>query len=79
MAQHEYRVTGTVIGASGGKDWDPADDTGLFRKFVGGLYTIVLRSVPAGAFEYKVAADGAWDESWGADGGDGRERDDSGF
>lgn len=58
----------TVAGVSGlcGSEWAPADvandmtyneKTGLYEK----LYT----GVPAGTYEFKVAADHSWDRSWG--------------
>ncbi len=58
----------TVAGVAGlcGSEWTPADvandmtyneKTGLYEK----LYT----GVPAGTYEFKVAADHSWDRSWG--------------
>eukprot|EP00808_Paulinella_micropora_P026282 g55303.t1 len=65
------RVVGTVIGAVGGKDWDPADDVGRMA-FDGTLYTLLLR-VPAGLWEWKIALNGTWEVNFGKNGMSGGE------
>ncbi|MBF0689463.1 MAG: pullulanase-type alpha-1,6-glucosidase [Cellulomonas sp.] len=55
------------LGCSG--DWDPAcGATALTRTDVPGRFSATFR-VPGGAHEWKVALDGTWDASYGADGG----------
>ncbi len=51
-----------------GGDWDPAcTTTDLARVGAGTAYGAVF-TVPAGTYEFKVAIDHSWDESYGADG-----------
>ncbi len=52
-----------------GGDWEPAcllsqltDDDG------DGIYTLVVGSIPAGDYEYKIAINQSWGENYGADG-----------
>ncbi|GAA4625182.1 pullulanase-type alpha-1,6-glucosidase [Cellulomonas oligotrophica] len=54
-----------------GADWDPAcAATALAAGDVPGRWTSTF-TVPAGAWEWKVALDGTWDAAYGADGGTG--------
>eukprot|EP00051_Salpingoeca_urceolata_P031985 m.496093 g.496093 ORF g.496093 m.496093 type:complete len:207 (+) comp46526_c0_seq1:304-924(+) len=64
-----YRVVGDVIGAAGGSSWDVSDDTGLLqRSTVPNIFTLRLREVAAGSYQFKIAVNGSWDESYGQDG-----------
>ncbi len=51
-------------------DWQPdCAATQLQSTGVDGVYAAEF-VVPAGSWQYKVAADGGWDSAWGLDGGD---------
>ncbi|MEI9514631.1 pullulanase-type alpha-1,6-glucosidase [Agromyces sp. CCNWLW213] len=53
------------------EDWQPScEATHLLPTDTAGVYAADF-TVPAGSYEYKVAANDAWDDSWGLDGGDG--------
>ncbi|WP_423219043.1 pullulanase-type alpha-1,6-glucosidase [Zhihengliuella halotolerans] len=52
------------------EDWQPAcEATELDSTSEAGVYSAEL-TLPAGAYEYKVALDGSWDEAYGLDGGE---------
>ena len=52
-----------------GSDWDPACDATELTPTGDGTFTAEFE-VPAGTYEYKVALDDAWDESYGREGTD---------
>nr|WP_307823883.1 alpha-amylase family glycosyl hydrolase [Microbacterium aurum] len=54
------------IGCPG--DWDPACAASTLQPVDGTSQYAQTFDVPAGTYEYKVALDGTWDESYGADG-----------
>ena len=47
-----------------GKNWDPAASANKMTEN-SGIYTITYEGVSAGTYEYKFAANGAWDDNWG--------------
>ncbi|MBG6055557.1 pullulanase-type alpha-1,6-glucosidase [Salinibacterium sp. CAN_S4] len=50
-------------------DWDPAcADTELVPTGTAGVWSAEF-TIPAGSFEYKIALDDSWDETYGLDGG----------
>jgi arabinogalactan oligomer / maltooligosaccharide transport system substrate-binding protein len=49
-------------------DWDPGCDLTLMTDNGDGIYTLTI-DIPAGTYEFKVAINKAWDESYGLDGG----------
>jgi pullulanase-type alpha-1,6-glucosidase len=52
-----------------GGDWEPACAvTQLTDPDGDGIYTLVIGSIPAGNYEYKIAIDGTWATNYGADG-----------
>lgn len=53
------------LGAS--KEWDPAAPETQMTDEGDGLYTFTGK-LPAGTYEYKIAINGSWDESYGAGG-----------
>lgn len=58
----------TVAGVAGlcGSDWAPGDvDNDMTYNAKTGLYEKTFTGIPAGAYQYKVAADHSWDRSWG--------------
>ena len=65
--------TATLVGALQSElgcasDWDPTcTTTDLAKDATGTTYSATF-TVPAGQYEYKVAIDHAWDESYGPDG-----------
>jgi glycosidase len=68
----ERVVTVTVAGSLQSElgcpgDWDPACPATQLTADGGGVYSATF-DVPAGAFEYKVAIDGSWDENYGGGG-----------
>ena len=48
-----------------GAEWDPASGFNVMEG-VDNVYTITYMGVAAGTYEYKFAANGTWDISWGA-------------
>ena len=63
----QVRGVGDVIGACGGKAWDPAEDVGLME-LKGSVYQLLLQDVKAGGWEWKIALNGAWDVNYGQEG-----------
>lgn len=60
-------LPGTIQGALGGKDWDPAGSITKMNLVGDDLYEFSAE-FPKGNFEYKVAIDGAWTENYGSGG-----------
>lgn len=60
-------LPGTIQGALGGAAWDPAGTITQMEYIGDGLYEFI-GIFPKGAFEYKVAVGGSWDENYGQDG-----------
>ena len=59
-----------AVGAGSGNflygfEWDPAASMNAMEG-VDGVYTVTYMGVAAGTYEYKFAANGNWDISWGA-------------
>ena len=52
-------------------DWDPTCAATALEPIDGTTRYAKTFDVPAGTYEYKVALNGAWDESYGADGAGG--------
>lgn len=52
---------------NGGLDgtWNPAASSVQFTYKGNGLYTLTLKNVPAGSYQYKIALGGSWDENYG--------------
>ena len=71
LVQAEERVAGVPgdfqdeVGCEA--DWNPACEVTLMTPHGEGIYTLTL-TVPAGDWQYKVAMNGGWDESYGPDG-----------
>jgi hypothetical protein len=64
-------LPGSYQAAAGcGADWDPACEATAMVLGEDGLYTLVV-TLPAGAYEFKVAMDGAWTLNYGSDGAEG--------
>lgn len=67
LSQQEGRVAGlpgnyqAAVGCA--TDWDPACEVTLMEAQGEGIFTLTL-TIPAGDWEYKVAMDGGWDESY---------------
>lgn len=59
-------VPGTIQTFAGGSNWDPASDKTQMTYIGNGLYTLTVKNIPAGSYEYKVAANGSWTENYGA-------------
>ena len=58
----------TVAGVAGlcGSEWAPGDvDNDMSYNEKTGLYEKTFTGIPAGVYQYKVAADHSWDRSWG--------------
>lgn len=59
----------TDLGAGAGGDWEPTcAETELAATGTPGIYAAEF-TIPAGSYEYKVAVNDAWDESYGLNGG----------
>ena len=61
-------LAGTIQGIDGGGTWDPTSEKTKLNYDGNGNYSLTLKSVPAGSYEYKIAM-GSWDlENYGANG-----------
>ena len=61
-------VVGDFLQVNGnGSDWDPKNMNGVLKKYKNGLYEGALK-LKAGNYNYKVAMNGTWDESYGNNG-----------
>ena len=64
------RLAGTIQGAMGeSADWSPSTSTlKLYDHNFNGIYSINLKTVPKGSYEFKITIGGAWDTSYGDNG-----------
>lgn len=53
-----------------GNDWDPANDSGKLKEYKKGIYEETFKLKKNKKYEYKIAMNGTWDESYGKDGGE---------
>lgn len=60
-------LAGTIQTVAGESAWTPGSDKTAFKYDGNGKYSLVLKNVPQGSYEYKVAM-GSWDENYGANG-----------
>ncbi|MCD3202688.1 alpha-amylase family glycosyl hydrolase [Clostridium botulinum] len=62
-------LPGSIQGAIGESNWDPTDKQGksTFGYDGNGNYKLILKNVPAGNYEYKIAM-GNWNENYGLNG-----------
>ena len=61
-------LAGTIQGIDGSGTWDPASEKTKLNYDGNGNYSLTLKDVPAGSYEYKIAM-GSWDpENYGANG-----------
>ncbi|MGH4120583.1 cell wall-binding repeat-containing protein [Clostridium sp.] len=61
-------LAGTIQGIDGSGTWDPASDKTKLNYDGNGNYSLTIKDVPAGNYEYKIAM-GSWDpENYGANG-----------
>lgn len=66
--ERTYIVAGTGKGGFlNGASWDPADERNAMSKYSNLAYGIVFEDVPAGTYEFKIAANGSWEDNWGWD------------
>ncbi|MBX3095327.1 MAG: type I pullulanase [Fimbriimonadaceae bacterium] len=59
-------LPGSIQRALGGNEWDPNGAVTEMTKTADGQYRFEA-TFPAGAWEYKVAKGGSWDQNWGRD------------
>ncbi|MDS0524072.1 alpha-amylase family glycosyl hydrolase [Clostridium sp. SHJSY1] len=52
-----------------GEDWNPKNYFGKLKEYKNGVYEATLKLKANEKYEYKIAMNGAWDESYGKDGG----------
>ena len=60
-------VPGSIQAVVNAGSWDPASEVTKMTYTGNGLYKLVLKNVPVGKYEYKVAM-GSWKENYGAGG-----------
>lgn len=61
-------VVGDFLQVNGNdSDWDPTNMKGVLKKYKNGLYEGTLK-LKAGNYNYKIAMNGTWDESYGNNG-----------
>lgn len=61
-------IAGTIQGVAGENNWTPSSDKTKMTYKGKGLYELLIKNVPAGKYEYKVAM-GSWDpENYGLNG-----------
>ena len=58
-------LPGTFQKALGGSEWNPNGHEALMTEVSAGVFELV-RFLPAGTYEYKIARNGSWVENWGA-------------
>ncbi|WP_051624036.1 alpha-amylase family glycosyl hydrolase [Clostridium akagii] len=58
-------VPGTMQQNVGGTNWDATSPETTMDYIGNGIYTLTLKSIPAGSYQYKVATDGTWTENYG--------------
>ena len=51
-----------------GETWEPGADVNKMTEIESNVYQITYRDVAAGEYEFKFAANGSWDVSWGRSG-----------
>lgn len=59
-------VPGSIQVPVDGSSWDAASEKTTMTYLGNGIYTLTLKNIPAGNYEYKVAANGNWTENYGA-------------
>ncbi|MDP4087015.1 MAG: alpha-amylase family glycosyl hydrolase [Bacillota bacterium] len=59
-------LVGDIQAAVGASAWSPSDMKTRMLYQGNGLYKIILKNVPAGNYQYKVALGGSWAENYGA-------------
>ncbi|MCY6354240.1 alpha-amylase family glycosyl hydrolase [Clostridium sp. ZS2-4] len=61
-------LAGSLQNLVGETNWNPASEKTRFKYDGNGMYSLTLKDIPAGSYQYKVAM-GSWDpENYGADG-----------
>lgn len=66
--ERTYIVAGTGNGGFlNGVYWDPTDESNAMYKVSNLEYEIIFDDVPAGTYEFKIAANGSWEDNWGWD------------
>ena len=60
-------LAGTIQSVAGEGNWTPGSDKTKLSYDGNGLYSITIKNVPAGSYEYKIAM-GSWDENYGQNG-----------
>jgi len=60
----EVVVPGTIQHVLGGSDWDPNGQCSRMAKKADGVY-VWSGTLPAGEYEFKIAAGGSWSRNWG--------------
>ncbi len=61
-------VPGTLQQNAGGSNWDAASSQTTMTYIGNGNYSLTLKNIPAGSYQYKVATDGTWTENYGSGG-----------
>ena len=64
-ADGKYDLTSHKLGVIGGFNGWESDIASLTDADDDGIYVGVVKNVAEGDYEFKVRADGAWDDSWG--------------
>lgn len=60
-------LAGTLQHFLGGNDWDPGNMNTRMKHIGDKLYTLTIKNLPIGIYEYKVAM-GSWNENYGKNG-----------
>lgn len=58
----------SLPGTVNGNGWNPAKESEQMTYKGNGIYTLTVKDVGAGSYQYKVAIGGVWDENYGAKG-----------
>ena len=63
--------TGRIVSLPGtvnNNNWNPERESEMFTYKGDGIYELIVKDLPAGSYEYKIAIDRGWDENYGAEG-----------
>lgn len=58
----------SLPGTVNGNGWDPAKESEQMKYQGNGIYTLTVKNVGAGSYQYKIGIDKSWTENYGAEG-----------
>ena len=58
----------TLAGTVNGNGWSPSRSSEQMTYLGNGMYSLTVKTVGAGSYQYKIATNGSWDENYGVNG-----------